>query len=133
MSDSVSHSILSVFTFKILFLTDFFLNFAYRKDHSILLDCGDGIGPQLHRFYGEETAEVVRRIRGVYVSHMHLDHHIGLPELLCMRKKYLPSEREPLYLLSPAGFLRSWLFFYSNHIDPIHNDMKFIDNEKLVM
>lgn len=104
----------------------------FREDQAVLLDCGDGVVAQLHRFYGNQAAEVVRRIRGVFVSHMHLDHHIGLPELFRMREKYLPSDRLPLHLMCPLQDLKSWLFFYANNIDSIHRDMKFIDNGQLV-
>lgn len=63
---------------------------------------------------------------------MHLDHHIGLPDLFRMRAKYLPEKRFPLMMMCPFNELKSWLFFYANHLDPIHKDMQFIDNLTLV-
>lgn len=104
----------------------------YRKEHSILLDCGSGTASQIHRFYGNEAPEIFRRLRAVFVSHIHLDHHIGLPELFRWRRQYLPVRREPLRIICPFLDLRSWLLFYANNIDPIHADMKFIDNNYLV-
>lgn len=66
------------------------------------------------------------------MSHLHYDHFGGLVELLRMRKKYLPAERDPLLLLSPKADLKSWLFFYDNNIDAIHDDLYFVDNDSLV-
>lgn len=63
---------------------------------------------------------------------MHLDHHIGLPELLRWRKLLLPPKRPPLRIFCPIQDLKSWMLFYANHVDPVHSDMKFIDNEILV-
>lgn len=103
-----------------------------RKNHSILLDCGAAICSQINRFYGDEAPEIYRRLKAVFVSHMHLDHHIGLPELFRLRQIHLPTKREPLRLLCPLEDLKSWLLFYASNVDPIHSDMKFIDNNILV-
>lgn len=59
---------------------------------------------------------------------MHLDHHIGLPELFRMRQMYMNSYRPPLIILCPYDNLKSWLNFYSNHIENIFTDVKMIPN-----
>lgn len=104
----------------------------FRKDHSILLDCGTAICAQINRFYGDEAPEIYRRLKAVFVSHMHMDHHIGLPDLFRWRSQYLPSKREPLRVFCPIQDLKSWLLFYAKHVDPIQADIKFIDNDILV-
>lgn len=104
----------------------------FRPDHSILLDCGTATCTQINRYYGDEAPEIYRRLKAVYISHMHLDHHIGLPELIRWRQIYLPIDRQPLRIFCPLDDLKSWLLFYANHVDPIHPEMKFIDNEILV-
>ncbi|XP_055306097.1 zinc phosphodiesterase ELAC protein 2-like [Sitodiplosis mosellana] len=101
-------------------------------DHSILLDCGTATCSQINRYYGDEAPEIYRRLKAVYVSHMHLDHHIGLPELFRWRAIHLPTDRQPLRIFCPLDDLKSWLLFYANHVDPIHFDMKFIDNDILI-
>lgn len=45
---------------------------------------------------------------------------------------HLPTNREPLRVFCPLVDLKSWLLYYANHVDPIHSDIKFIDNEILV-
>lgn len=113
-----------------ILISDF--NRSASKDHSILLDCGTGTCAQINRFYGDEAPEIYRRIRGVFVSHNHLDHHIGLPELFRWRQLCLPENRQPLRIFCPLQDFKSWLIFYANHVDRIHKDMKLIDNEILV-
>lgn len=49
----------------------------YRKDACILLDAGEGTCGQLHRFYGSETYDIIKKLKAVYISHLHADHHIG--------------------------------------------------------
>lgn len=63
---------------------------------------------------------------------MHMDHHMGLPDLFRWRQIHLPAKRDPLRLFCPLDDLKSWLLFYANRVDPIHSDVKFIDNDILV-
>lgn len=97
-----------------------------------MLDCGTGICQQINRFYGDEAPEIYRRIKAVFVSHMHLDHHIGLPDLFRWRRTYLPEHRQPLRIFGPIADLKSWLLFYAKNVEPIASDMSFIDNDILV-
>lgn len=63
---------------------------------------------------------------------MHLDHHIGLPDLLRCRQRYLPISREQLRIFCPLEDFKSWILFYGNHIDSLCADIKFIDNDDLL-
>lgn len=87
---------------------------------------------QINRFYGDEAGEIYRRLKGVFISHMHLDHHIGLPELFRWRQIHLPAKREPLRVMCPAYDFRSWFGFYSNNLDSVQSDIKFLDNKCMV-
>lgn len=68
-----------------------------RKDSYVMLDCGEGTYGQLVRSIGAEaTAEVMTQLRGVYVSHHHADHHIGLINILLHRRRALQQQNMPV-------------------------------------
>lgn len=47
-----------------------------------LLDCGEGTLGQLRRLYGyKETANILRDLKCVVISHLHADHHLGATSL----------------------------------------------------
>ncbi|KAH7882444.1 hypothetical protein F5I97DRAFT_1961874 [Phlebopus sp. FC_14] len=72
----------------------------------ILLDAGEGSWGQLARKFGEDPQspsnvwQVLRQLRCVYISHMHADHHAGLPKILAMRQRLDPPEKSPLYVVA---------------------------------
>ena len=52
----------------------------------ILLDAGEGTWGQLARRFGREgSREVLRKIKVVFISHLHQDHHAGLSTILQQR------------------------------------------------
>lgn len=63
---------------------------------------------------------------------MHADHYFGLLRLMELRKEVMAENREPLIVLCPKSEMKSWLFFYDNQVDAIHDDLIFIDNRSLV-
>jgi ribonuclease BN (tRNA processing enzyme) len=65
-------------------------------DQIYLLDCGEGVSTMLSRNCGHLN-DWTRRVRGIWISHAHLDHYGGLPTLL----RLLCKERESSY--SSAG------------------------------
>ncbi|KYR01734.1 hypothetical protein DLAC_01745 [Tieghemostelium lacteum] len=73
----------------------------------ILLDCGGGSYSQFYRKYGPElTAIKLSKIKLIYLSHMHTDHHQGLFKILEMRHRALvdlnvPENERSLAILSP--------------------------------
>jgi len=86
----------------------------------ILLDSGEGACSQLVRRYGPKFDEILSNLRVVWISHIHADHHSGLPSLLRMRSRLT---REPLVIVGPRQ-LRRVLSMYSK-IE--HVPMEFID------
>ena len=42
----------------------------------LLLDVGENTSGQIHRFYGPNAEEVFRKLKAIYVSHLHADHHM---------------------------------------------------------
>ncbi|KAH7170188.1 hypothetical protein EDB81DRAFT_774659 [Dactylonectria macrodidyma] len=48
-----------------------------------LLDCGEATLNQMKRLFGdEETANVLRDLKCIAISHLHADHHLGTPSLI---------------------------------------------------
>ena len=51
----------------------------------LLLDCGEGsLGQCLRKWGGERTREALAGLRCVFISHMHADHHLGLPAIIAI-------------------------------------------------
>eukprot|EP00898_Chlorokybus_atmophyticus_P008267 jgi/Chlat1/8441/Chrsp80S07923 len=77
-----------------------YLNFFGRG--GMLLDCGEGSFGQLQRRYGSEGAnEAIVKLRCIWISHIHADHHAGLSHILALRRKLLGNECKPLPVIGP--------------------------------
>jgi ribonuclease Z len=81
--------------------------------NAMLLDIGEGTIGQLlrakqrqdYRKNGEESlADVLKKIKAVWISHPHADHHLGILRLLEERKG-LVGDRDPLVLIAPPNIL----------------------------
>lgn len=76
------------------------------KHGYLLLDAGEGTWGQLVRKYGRDPSsssnvwQMLRELKCIFISHIHGDHHIGLPKLLAMRQRLDPPAKEPLYLVA---------------------------------
>ena len=68
-----------------------------RGGDRIMFDCGEGSQRQMHRSLG------LVQLDEIYVSHLHLDHYLGIPGLL---KTYdLQSREAPLTIYGPRGIV----------------------------
>ncbi|KAF3164873.1 hypothetical protein EYR41_007079 [Orbilia oligospora] len=76
---------------------------------NILLDCGESTLNQLRRSYGQEkTAEFLKNMKILYISHLHADHHLGTIAVLKAWFLRMVDTREDiskLYLIAPSKFL----------------------------
>ncbi|ESQ30237.1 hypothetical protein EUTSA_v10011231mg [Eutrema salsugineum] len=92
---------------------------------SLLLDCGEGTLGQLKRRYGLDGAdEAVRKLRCIWISHIHADHHAGLARILALRCKLLKGvTHEPAIVVAPR-LLKRFLDAYQRLQDL---DMEFLD------
>ena len=78
---------------------------AYQTRYWLHLAPGEGSYGQLVRRYGADgAADVVRRLRCVWISHIHADHHAGLPRLLALRQRILGDAAPPLPVRVAASF-----------------------------
>lgn len=76
----------------------------------MMIDCGEGSLSQLIRRYGPEGArDKLRKLRSVWISHFHADHHGGLAEVMRARQQLLQAEGTlaPLLVLGPRPLLRT--------------------------
>ena len=98
-----------------------------KNKGGVLIDCGEGSFGQLCRAYGAETArEKVRNLKCAWISHIHADHHVGLPTILLERRKAMLRESRvvpPLLVVGPAP-LRRFLNAFSQ-VEPL--DFEFVD------
>lgn len=74
----------------------------------IFFDCGEGTLGQLFRKFGNAFRDVLTKLKGVFVSHIHADHHLGLLRLILARE----NTAEPLLIVGPS-VLGKWLREYS--------------------
>jgi ribonuclease Z len=59
---------------------------CHREDSCFLMDCGEATASQMIRIFGLEQAnKILRSLGGVYVSHLHADHHVGLVGVVLAR------------------------------------------------
>lgn len=93
------------------------------------MDCGEGTYGQIVRFFGHErSAHVLSNLVGVYISHLHADHHIGLIGLLQGRQhsiEYTRSDTPPVMLIAPHQ-INYWLKTYHKDFEPIRNCYQLI-------
>lgn len=69
---------------------------------------GEGSYGQLRRRFGSAAAdELIRRLSLVWISHIHADHHVGLPAVLAARTRLLGPDCPPLLVLGPRPLRRA--------------------------
>lgn len=91
------------------------VNFKHPEDISIILDCGEDSYGQLYRYYGPNQIEnVLRRLKLIYISHHHADHHIGLIKILEQRRRVTS---EPIPLLLPPNIDMLLKYHNENFLD----------------
>ena len=93
---------------------------------SVFVDTGEGTLGQLVRCVGPEAADdIIRRLKCVWISHIHADHHVGLPSILARRRALTGdgAETDPIVVVGPKD-LRRFLNAY-NAVEPLH--ARFVD------
>ncbi|KAF4143300.1 Beta-lactamase superfamily domain [Phytophthora infestans] len=93
----------------------------------LMLDCGEGSLGQLYRYAGGDKRrlqELVDRLKCVWISHNHADHHLGLLRLLSARAS---TVEEPLLVIGPTS-LQFWLDEYAALDPTVRNKYAFVDN-----
>ncbi|KAG0093309.1 hypothetical protein BGZ92_006417 [Podila epicladia] len=110
------------------------------RDGTFLLDAGEGTYGQMFRQFGgyrrtpDQTNSVDTRIenlKGVFISHLHADHHLGIVTVIDRWNKLRHADTEPLYLIAPMRF-NTFLQELSDVQDFGYHNVKFIECEDIV-
>ncbi|DBB10539.1 TPA: hypothetical protein ACH3X3_002076 [Trebouxia sp. C0006] len=81
-------------------VTSIYINRFLRG--GMLLDCGEGTLGQLTRRFGRaKVKDIVCSLACVWVSHIHADHHAGLPRILAARAEWLGPDCSALPVFGP--------------------------------
>ncbi len=89
-----------------------------RGGDRLLFDCGEGTQRQMQRSVGLEQVD------GIYLTHFHADHVLGLPGLL---KTYDLTDREiPLTVYGPRG-LRDLFAVLSPIVGRLHFELQLVE------
>lgn len=86
---------------------------------------------QIQRFYGDKAKDVIKKLKAIYISHLHADHHIGLFGIIQLRQEICDETHVPILLLAPSE-IEPWIMYYKNDFEKISTEFEFIDNRTLV-
>ncbi|CAI9558566.1 unnamed protein product [Staurois parvus] len=100
----------------------------------LMLDCGEGSFTQLYQHYGKETDNILCQLSAVFVSHIHADHHSGLPHVLYERERALRScgkPFSPVFLVAPT-LVMTWLNLFHDHCQAFLHNISVIPAHNLI-
>lgn len=92
----------------------------------MMFDCGEGSFGQLYRYAnGEATRlrELVNKLKCIWISHNHADHHLGTVRMLSERSR----DVEPLLIIGPTP-VEFWLSEYAELDPTVQGKYRFVDN-----
>jgi ribonuclease Z len=92
----------------------------------LILDCGEGTLGQLFRLYGDETEDILKKLRVIWISHLHADHHLGMAKLMRLRQKLAPQEK--IIVVGPDFLIKFLNEFSACYGEPLEFDSICISN-----
>jgi len=107
-----------------------------EKEDIYLMDCGEGTAHQLSLSARTDEAHeaLYDRLKLIYISHMHADHHLGLCQVLQTWQRYNQkgeSGRQSLYLAGPIRLIY-WLREYTSIQPDLLDDVIFLNNDTML-
>lgn len=104
------------------------IHISISECNSMIMDCGEQSYGQMLRFFGTEKIEdELLKIKCIFVSHIHADHHLGLIRILKARHEVT---HEPVLLIGPQA-IQDWLKDYSDTYEDVSYLYHFRDSNSL--
>lgn len=102
---------------------------------NVLLDCGEGSFNQFYDLYSDHAdfIEMLRKIRVIYITHIHGDHMFGIPYFVKRRKQLLEKnggynqQQDGIFLVYSFNN-HPWYWFYQKHIEQMDVKVVFSQN-----
>ncbi|KAI1393621.1 uncharacterized protein F4822DRAFT_18915 [Hypoxylon trugodes] len=80
-----------------------------------LFDAGENTLGQLRRVFGDETPEILRDLKGIWISHLHADHHLGTASVIkAWHEETSKSHPEAKLLVASHIHMLDWLREYAD-------------------
>lgn len=79
-----------------------------------LFDCGENTIGQMTRLFGDELPEILRDLKGIWISHLHADHHLGTASVIrAWNEETSKSAPEAKLFVSSHIHMLDWLREYA--------------------
>ncbi|KAI2626441.1 hypothetical protein GGR54DRAFT_590979 [Hypoxylon sp. NC1633] len=80
-----------------------------------LFDCGENTLGQLRRVCGNDLPEVLRDLKGIWISHLHADHHLGTASVIkAWHEETTKSRPSAKLLVASHSHMIDWLEEYAD-------------------
>ncbi|KAI1417482.1 beta-lactamase-like protein [Hypoxylon sp. FL1857] len=80
-----------------------------------LFDCGENTLGQLGRVFGNDLPEVLRDLKGIWISHLHADHHLGTASVIrAWHEETSKSNPSAKLLVASHAHMIDWLREYAD-------------------
>ncbi|KAF9206105.1 Zinc phosphodiesterase ELAC protein 2 [Haplosporangium sp. Z 27] len=107
---------------------------------TFMLDAGEGTYGQMFRQFGRNGKSAdqidgvddrIKRLKGIFISHLHADHHLGIVTVIDRWNKLRTTDSEPLYLIAPLRF-NNFLRELSDIQDFGYSNVQFVHADDIV-
>ncbi|KAI0840399.1 beta-lactamase-like protein [Hypoxylon sp. FL0890] len=80
-----------------------------------LFDCGENTLGQLQRTFGDDLPEILRDLKGIWISHLHADHHLGTASVIrAWHEETSKSNPSAKLLVASHAHMINWLEEYAD-------------------
>ncbi|KAL7626650.1 hypothetical protein AAE478_003423 [Parahypoxylon ruwenzoriense] len=80
-----------------------------------VFDCGENTIGQMRRVFGSELPEVLRDLKGIWISHLHADHHLGTASIIkAWHEETKESNPSAKLLVASHTHMIDWLREYAD-------------------